>query len=379
MFSVPFHSIDHARQQARRRLPRLVFDYIDGAAGRECANQANLDALNAIKFCPRSLRNVEDRSLSQKFLGRDYSLPFGVAPMGMCNLAHPNADRALASLATSHGVPYGLSTAASSALEPMQVFAGNRAWFQLYVSSAREFAEELIDRAEAAGYETLVFTVDVPVVARRARDIRNGFKMPFRIGPRQFLDFALHPRWSFRTLARGAPKLMNAETSQLGKTFDREASRAGADRTYLKWLRERWKGKLIVKGVLSPDDAVTIKNAGADAVWVSNHGGRQLDSSTPAIHALPAVRDAVGADYPIIYDSGIRSGDDIVRARALGADLAMIGRPYLYAIAAFGPEGGRLLTEHLAQEVSAVMAQIGVRSIAEIDRSALAAPYNPKI
>jgi L-lactate dehydrogenase (cytochrome) len=250
--------------------------------------------------------------------------------------------------------------------------AGGRAWFQLYLLRSPDFAMELADRAAAAGYEVLVLTVDVPVVSRRIRDLRNGFLVPFRFGPKQVLDFARHPRWSMATLYHGAPRSMNFDTAEGGPGFVRGASRGSADWAFLDQLRKRWTGKLVVKGVLSPADAVRIKEAGADAVYVSNHGGRQLDSAPAAIHALPQVRAAVGADYPLIFDSGLRGGEDIVKALASGADFVMLGRAFLYAIGAEGARGLAALIDVLADEISVTLAQIGRRRIEDVDGAVLA-------
>ena len=318
--------MEDARALARRRMPRMMFDFVDGATGREAGERLNRSAIQQVRLLPRILVDIEDRSLGKSFLGRDMGLPFGIAPMGMCALAWPGADRMLAAEAVRREIPLCLSTAASTSLEDMQALAGGRAWFQLYVLHSQDFAFEMADRAAAAGYEVLVLTVDVPVVSRRVRDLRNGFQVPFRFGPKQVLDFACHPRWSLATLAHGVPKSANFDTAEGGPAFVRGASRGGADWAFLDRLRKRWTGKLVVKGVLSPAEAVRIKDAGADAVYVSNHGGRQLDGAPAAIHALPQVRAAVGADYPLIFDSGIRSGEDIVKALALGADFVMLGR-----------------------------------------------------
>lgn len=250
--------------------------------------------------------------------------------------------------------------------------AKGHVWFQLYAGSDAEQNEEMIDRAEAAGYEHLVFTVDTPRLSRRNRDVRNGFQVPFRIGPRQFLDFALHPRWSFSTLFAGPPKPMNYHTSKLRKSFQRGDSRGGMDWDYLERLRRRWRGKLIVKGITATADAIRAKSAGADALYVSNHGGRQLDSAPAAISVLPTIREAVGKDYPLIFDSGVRSGDDIVRALALGANFVMLGRPVLFALGAGGAEGLDSFLNHLEEDVKSVMAQIGVTNIDQINDSILA-------
>lgn len=352
----------------------MMFDFVDGSAGNETGSGLNESALEQIKLQPRVLENVEDRSLTAKVLGCDMGLPFGIAPMGMCNLTWPGADAMLAAEAVRRGIPLCVSSAASTTLEAMHELAGGNAWFQLYVGQSRETAFHLVERAARAGYDVLVLTVDTPQVSRRIRDLKNGFKVPFRLGPKQALDFALHPRWSLSTLLAGPPKPMNFETAAKGNGFERSESRGGTDWRFLEELRDRWKGHLVLKGVTSPADAVRIRDAGADAVYVSNHGGRQLDSAPPAILALPAIRAAVGPEFPLIFDSGLRGGEDIVKALALGADLAMLGRPLMYAIGADGARGLRCLIDGIVEDISVTLAQIGRRHIADIDASVLADP-----
>ena len=365
--------VEDARRAARRRLPRMLFDFIDGAAGEERAGRRNRAALDRIELLPRVLVNVESRRIACDLLGRRWSLPFGIAPMGMCDLAWPGADRAFGDAARDHSIPHCLSTAASTSLEDCRARAGENAWFQLYVS-APETGWDLVRRALDAGYEHLVLTVDTPVLSRRRRELRRGFKVPFRLGPSQLLDFALHPRWSLTTLARGVPKFGNNRPDRGGssRAFDRSRSRGAVDWAFLDALRERWPHRLVVKGVLSPDDAARIRAAGADAVYVSNHGGRQLDSAPAAIDALPGIRRAVGPDYPVLFDSGLRDGEDIVKAFALGASYVMLGRPFLYAAGAAGRAGVYRIIELLAEETSVALAQIGRTDIGALDERVLA-------
>ena len=365
------HCAEDARARRRRRMPRMMFDFVDGAAGEEQAARRNHEAIGRLRLQPRVLVDVDRRSLATRFLGRDMGLPFGIAPMGMCDLAWPGADRALAAEALRREIPLCLSCAASSTLEQVQALSAGRAWFQLYVGQSLPSAMAMVDRAPAAGYEVLVLTVDVPQVARRVRDLRNGFRVPFRIGPRQFLDFACHPRWSLETLLHGVPRPRNYDTPAGGGGFARDDSRGGTDWAFLDRLRSHWRGKLVVKGVLQADDALRIRDAGADAVYVSNHGGRQLDAAPAAVDILPRIRAALGPDYPLLFDSGLRSGEGIVKALALGADFVMLGRPLLYALGADGARGLATLIDILAEEIGTTMAQIGRTRIAAIDAGVL--------
>lgn len=363
------HTSEDARKIAKKRLPWMVFDYIDGAAGAGLGDELNQQAIAQMRLQTRILCNVENRSISTSILGSDCALPFGISPMGMCNLSCPGADMMLARLAAKHNVPIGASTAGSSSLEQIANAADGNAWFQLYFGGDESVTDNLLDRAEAAGYEVLMFTVDVPEVGRRPRELRHGFKMPFKIGPRQFLDFAMHPQWSISTLLAGAPALANFETDD--SSFDRTRSRAGVDWAFLDRVRARWKGKLVVKGVLHDEDAQKLVAHGVDAIQVSSHGGRQLESVPQAINALAKIRAAVGDEFPLIYDSGIRTGEDVCKAYAMGADFVMLGRPLLFAMAAGGEKGLNQLIDVLSQETSIALAQMGLTDINQLDERVL--------
>jgi (S)-mandelate dehydrogenase len=357
----PIHSFDDARRLARQRLPRLVFDYIEGAAGSGQGEALNLAALAAVRLQPRVLVDVSVRDLSVPLFEASAGLPFGTSPMAVCNLAHPRADRQLAALSARHRVPLGVSTLSSTPLEQLIEWAEGHAWFQLYFSGDGSQAFQLLDRAHAAGYRHLVLTLDVPEVARRPRDERNGFTIPFRIGPRQFVDFALHPRWSLAQLAAGKPGMANFRTP--GFSFDRRASRGRADWSTFRALRERWPGKLIAKGVSAVDDALRLQREGADAIQVSSHGGRQLDAAPPPILQLQAIRQALGPAFPLFYDTGLRSGEDVVKAYALGADFVFFGRAMQYAAAAGGARGLERWWALLAQDIGNTLAQLGRTSL----------------
>ena len=364
-------STEDAKQLAKRRLPRLIFDFIEGAAGREIGANRNVSQFDDVMLQPRVMADVSARSLSTTLLGQSYDIPFGIAPMGMCNLIHPRADQSLANAANTIGFPLCLSSAASTSIEKMAELAGSNAWFQLYFGASIDASLALVERARTAGYDTLVLTVDVPQVSRRLRDLRNGFAVPFKMTPRAVWDFATHPKWSLSTLAAGAPRPMNFTDDKGTSRFNRGANRSGADWQFLQVLRETWQGKLIVKGVTSGVDAQRIQSLGADAIYVSNHGGRQLDSVPPAIRLLPLIRAAVGPDYPLLFDSGIRNGEDIVKALALGANLVMLGRPALFALGAEGEAGLNALLKCIAEDISVVMAQLGLTSIDQIGPEAI--------
>lgn len=339
----------------------MVFDYIDGAAGNESGAARNRAALDSCTLEPRILRNVAARQLDINLFGQTATRPFGIAPMGMCNLSAPGADLMLARLAAQYRVPHGVSTVASTPLEQIIDVAEGHAWFQLYFSGDGAGTFKLVERARTAGYQTLVLTVDVPEVGRRPRELRHGFKMPFSIGPRQFIDFALHPRWSLTQLAAGKPQMANFDMP--GYSFDRTESRARADWETLARLRDMWPGNLVVKGVLNVDDALALKAAGVDAIQISSHGARQLQSAPAPFTRLPQIRDAVGPDMPLFYDSGLRSGEDVLKALDAGADFVFFGRALQFAMAAGGEAGLHQLWDVFTEELSSAMAQTGRASL----------------
>ena len=363
-------SVSDARKFAERRLPRIIFDFIDGSATEEKSCELNIEMLEAIRLVPRVLVNVVKRNHQKELLGQTWDLPFGIAPMGMCNLTWPNADAMLAASARRYGIPLVLSTMSSSTIEVTAERAGKNAWFQLYVGESEDVSVHLIDRARAAGYTNLVLTVDLPGIGMRPREQRNGFKSPLRIGPKQFIDFAMHPQWSLATLKTGVPKLANVNVPG-GVEFKRGEERGGLDWDFVARLRDRWEGKLILKGVLHPEDAVRIRDTGADAICVSNHGGRQFDGAPAAIEMLPIIREAVGPDFPLLFDSGVRNGEGILKALALGANFVLLGRPFLYAMGAEGQKGLEQVIELIRMQIDIGLAQLGCPDINDIDSSYL--------
>lgn len=364
-------SAEDAHELARRRLPRLVFDFIDGASGQGLGSSRNQSVFRDIGLMPRVLVDPGEPSLRTGFLEQSYGVPFGIAPMGMCDLAWPGTDHAFARVASQMDLPLCVSTASSTPLERMFELAEGRAWFQLYVTGSSETALHLVERARAAGYRELVLTVDVPRLGRRPRDLRNGFKTPFRFTASNILDFATHPQWSLKTLMAGIPRMANYDALPQPGGYDRQAARKGADWLFLQRLRELWKDRLIVKGVLSSEDASRIHALGCDALWISNHGGRQLESAPGAASVLPDMRKVLPRAFPLIVDGGVTSGEDIVKALALGADFVMLGRPFLFASGAVGTEGPLRLAKTLADEITVTLAQIGLDRVTGIDGSVL--------
>ena len=373
--SKKIHSVEEARIVAKKRVPKLMFDFVDGASGDEKLCENNSKALDQIRLQPKVLRNVEKRIIKKDILGLEYDQPFGFAPMGMCNLTWPGADKMLAEESLSNNIPMCVSMASSTSLEKMHEISKGNVWLQLYNFQDEEFVMELLERAEKTGYKVAILTVDVPIQFRRAKDNRNGFTVPFNLGVKQFIDFATHPNWSISTLLGGIPKPMNYETSKNRNKFVRSESRGSTDWETLKRIRNTWDGKLVVKGVMSQQDALKIKDEGADAIQVSNHGGRQLESAASAINALPLIRETLGEEFPLIFDSGVRSGGDIVRALAFGADYVMIGRPLMYAIGADGARGLRKIIEIIIGELSTTLGLVGLTDINDITSEIIAQKF----
>ena len=364
-------NIDELRQQARRRLPRLVFDYLDGGSEDETTLRANREAFARHSLTPRYLRDVSQRSASIELLGQRWAQPFGIAPIGMAGLFWPGGDIAVARAAAAAQVPYVLSTAASSTLE--EVIAANpAAWFQLYVLN-QALAEHLLERALKAGYTTLVVTVDVPLSGLRERDARNGLSQPLKLSPRALLDMLAHPRWLAGIARHGQPDMANlrsadATDAALQAALLQRQMDASFNWERLQALRQRWPHRLIVKGLLHAADVAQAFTLGADAVVVSNHGGRQLNGAPASLHCLPAAV-AAAQGKPVLLDGGIRRGGDVLKALALGASAVLVGRAPMYGLACAGEAGVAQALQLLARQLDTSLALLGCASVAELAAS----------
>lgn len=361
-------SIADLRLAARKRAPRAVFDYTDGAAGDELTLLRMRRLFERVELLPSALRDVSSVDPSTSLLGETSSLPLVFAPTGFTRMMHTAGEPAVGRVASRVGIPYSLSTMGTTSIERLAAeVPGGRLWFQLYLWRDRGPARDFVMRAAESGYEALILTVDTPVHGRRLRDIRNGLSIPPALTLKTVLDGATHPSWWLDFLTTEPLEFASLRRSDgtvaemISRMFDPTATVADVE-----WLRETWKGPLIVKGIQSDEDAKAVVDVGADAVIVSNHGGRQLDRAPMPLEVLPRVLDAVGDRAEVYLDGGIMSGSDVVAAVALGARAALVGRAYLYGLMAGGERGVQLAAEILSAEIRSTMALLGVSSTAEL-------------
>ncbi len=366
-------NVDDYRELARTRLPKMVFDYLEGGAETEGGLRHNRNVFGQVRFAPKRLVDVSRRSIETSLFGRPMRAPLLIAPTGLNGVLWPQGDIELAKAAERFGIPFILSTASNSSIEQVAEMAGGDLWFQLYIVH-RRLAEAMVKRALDAGYSTLVVTVDVGVNGKRERDMRNKFGVPVRYTPRTLLDGVLHPRWSLDLLRHGVPQLANFASADANDTEVQAALMSRQMDASFAWddlarLRDLWPHRLLVKGLSRPSDAKRCIDMGIDGVILSNHGGRQLDGAVAPFESLPATRNAI--DAPILIDSGIRRGADVVKAVASGATAVLLGRATLYGLAARGGAGVDAVLDLFRDEIDRTLAQIGCASMAELDSSYL--------
>jgi (S)-mandelate dehydrogenase len=378
--------IDELRARARRRLPGFAFEYIDGGAEDEVTLRRNRQALESLAFVPDTLVDTTGRDCRALLLGASAAAPLVVAPTGLNGVAWPDGDLALARAAAAEGIPFTLSTVSNACLEHVAAEARGRRWFQLYLFENPAITLDLVERAAAAGYEALVLTTDVHPVGGREWDRRN-YRRPGQLRWSRWADAALHSRWVMGMLrAGGVPRFENvadflppeARTASGGATVFPSLMRSGISWDDVRWLRDRWRGPLIVKGIMHANDARRAADAGCDGVVLTNHGGRQLDGCASPVELLPEVVEAVGGRLTILIDSGFRRGADVVKALALGADAVMLGRATLYGLAAGGELGARHAIALLKSEILRSLGLLGCRSLADLDPRLLRGPGLPR-
>ncbi|WP_423456171.1 alpha-hydroxy acid oxidase [Ottowia sp. VDI28] len=367
------HCIEDLRQEARRYLPRVMFDFFDGGAEEEQTLSANRQAFKETYLRPRVLNNVERVNTEIDLLGLPARFPICIAPTGGVGYGRRGGDIAIAKAAARFGIPYTLSTSATASIEQVAEAAPGRLWFQAYILKDQAFLHKLIERARVAEYEALMITVDLPVGGKRERDLRNGFRAPFKLTPQVAWDGIQHPRWAavvamrgfpftenLRGLDRAAPTAANA-ASAVGRNYD-----PTFDWDRLRQLRDLWPRKLVVKGVMCADDAQRLADMGCDAIIVSNHGGRQLDGAMATFRAFPEVLRGAGGRIPVLVDGGVRRGVDVLKACAAGARGVLIGRATLFGAMAAGQAGAERALEILTDELARSMRLCGVADVAHV-------------
>jgi len=358
---------------ARWRIPGFAWDYMTGGIGMEENVRRNSDDLQKIMFMPRYLSAAPSPDITTTIFGQTLSAPFGVAPVGLAGLQWPGCEPPIAQAARAHNVLHVLSTHATQSLEKMKQHSGPMGWFQLYPPNDAKMETDMIERARRAGYEVLVVTVDIPAVTRRDKDIRNGLSVPPQFDARTVLHAAMRPHWLLRLARHGIPHFENLELyapkgqsikefyAFLGSVLSNHIT---ADR--FKQIRDQWPGKVVVKGVLDPEEAAVYMAMGADGIIVSNHGGRQLDAAPSSVSMLPLVRKRLGPDALVMADGGVRSGLDIARMIALGADYVFMGRPFIFSVAAIGDDGPAHLIDVLKLELAGTLSQLGCPRLVDL-------------
>ena len=377
------YNIFDLRERARRFLPKGVFEYVERGTENEAGLQDNLAAFDRVKLVPRVLRDVTQIDYSSELFGKPIPMPVVVGPTGAAGFVWFEGDLKLARAAAAAGVPFTISSASTLPMEKI-VTAGGRLWFQLYPWEDRELTYGLVKRANELGCEALVITVDTAVAPNREYNSRNGFGVPLRMNRRNVPDVLLHPRWALQVLLpqlvkHGIVAQSNAPKGMRGSLTTMQPVGSAFRNDNLTWdeinkLRDMWRGQVLLKGVVSPQDADLAARAGLDAIIASNHGGRNLDPTVAPLDALPGILNAVGGRMPVLVDSGVRRGSDIVKALALGAKAVLVGRPVLYGLGTAGQAGVECALGMLRDELRRTMALCGCRSIAEIDRELLFAP-----
>ncbi|NGN40370.1 alpha-hydroxy-acid oxidizing protein [Mesorhizobium sp. CGMCC 1.15528] len=371
-------TIDDLKNQARRRVPKMFFDYADSGSWTESTYRANEEDFSKIKFRQRVLVDMDNRSLASTMIGETVAMPVALAPTGSTGMQHADGEMLAAQAAEEFGVPFTLSTMSICSIEDVAKVTKKPFWFQLYVMRDRDFVYNLIDRAKAAKCSALVLTVDLQMLAQRHKDLRNGLSAPPKMTPKTLFDIGRRPRWwmgmlgtprrSFGNIvghAKGVTDLASL-SSWTAEQFDQSLSWDD-----VAWIKERWGGKLILKGILDKEDAIMAAKTGADALIVSNHGGRQLDGARSSISVLPEIVEAVGDKIEVHFDGGIRSGQDVLKALCLGAKGTYIGRPFLYGLGAMGKPGVTKTLEIIHKELDMTLALCGKRDITTVGKDML--------
>jgi L-lactate dehydrogenase (cytochrome) len=371
-FQNKYPRIADVAKKAKKRIPHVAWEYLDSGTGKEGLLRYNERSFQNIRFLPRYCKGELNANIKTQLFGRIYNAPVGIASVGLTGLMWPKVEQYLAQTAVRQNIPFCLSTVATETPETIGKLAGENGWFQLYPPKDKKVRNSLLKRAQDEGFTTLVVTADVPMASRRERSKKAGLSIPPKITPKLIWDGITHPVWSWQTLKHGLPRLRTVEhysgTKDMKFTSGFVGNRLGGtlDWTYCEELKKIWKGPVVLKGILHPEDAKKAVNIGIDAIYVSNHGGRQFDGAISAIEALPKIVETVNAKVPVLFDSGIRSGLDAMKALYLGADFVFVGRPFIYGVSALGRFGGDHICNILTDDLKNNMVQLGVRNFVEL-------------
>lgn len=367
-----YPAISDLAAKAKKRIPHFAWEYLDSGTGLEDAVQRNRDAFTEVTLTPKFMQGLFEPDTRTSLFGTEYALPFGVAPVGLTGLMWPEAEKILARAAAQHRIPYSLSTVATETPETIGPLTDGMGWFQLYPPHRKEMRQDLLQRAKDSGFTTLLITADVPTGSCRERQRRAGVTVPPQINLRTLYHAAIRPQWTLRTLQYGQPRFRGLEKYADAKAMQKMTAFMGSnlggtlDWDYLEAVREEWDGPIMLKGVLDIEEAKQAAAIGLDGIIVSNHGGRQCDGTPAALHRLPEIKQAVGDEIKVLYDSGVRTGLDVIRALALGADFVLLGRPFMYGVAALGEVGGTHAIEILRDDLKNNMIQLGCRELGEL-------------
>ncbi len=373
-YDIRYPAISDLKAKAKKRIPNFAFDYVDGGIDQEDGKRRNRDAWHEVNLVPRYLKDVSEADLNTQIFGKDYAMPFGIPPIGLGNMMWPGAELALSTAAQKANMPYILSTFSTTQLEDIAEAAPDVCWFQLYVPKKVEVMKDILSKVKAAGYNVLVVTLDIPVGAKRNRELKNGLKLPFSFTPKIIWQCATHPQWALRMLAEGQPDFVNVMQYNEGPNeglseFITQFNMHGVTRERVEMIRELWGGPLVLKGVLYEPDMIAAKEIGVDGVIISNHGGRQLDAAPSTVESLKALAGYDSDSMTIMVDSGIRTGTDVVRAKALGAKMAFSGRSFFWGMGALGTAGAEQVIGIYQDEIDRTLKQVGCGSIEEMDGS----------
>jgi L-lactate dehydrogenase (cytochrome) len=367
-----YPSISDLEKKAQSRIPKVSWLYLQSGTGRNISTTKNRSRFDQFSLLPSFIKGKLDPDFKTNLFGRTYNVPFGVAPVGLTGLIWPRSEFILAKSADKYKFPYSLSTVATQTPESVGKHVGDMGWFQLYPPKDPIVRKDILNRAKESGFHTLIITADVPTPGRREESIKSGMSLPVKFTPKIIWDGITHPVWTVKTLTEGLPNLKTvgkyagSKNMKVAAEFARFKFRGDLDWDYIKEVKGLWDGPVILKGILHPQDAIKAKEIGIDGICVSNHGGRQFDGAPAAIDALPEIAKAIGNDMTIIFDSGITSSLDIIKALALGADFVLLGKAFMYGCAALGDKGGDHVTDILIEDLKNNMIQLGVESIDEI-------------